>query len=183
MLAEREYLRENAVTYARRWALDRNPLFADFSGIGGDCTNFVSQCVLAGSCEMNFTPTFGWFFLSETSRAPAWSGVREFYSFMTGAVDFRSVNGGVGPYAVEVGRNEILPGDVIQLADEAGDFYHTLIVTGFTDNGDITVCAHSDDHLDRLLSTYNYASLRYLHIPGVRVETGDDFCFERLMNG
>ena len=44
---------ERAVAYARRWALDRNPLFVDFTGQGGNCTNFVSQCVLAGSCVMN----------------------------------------------------------------------------------------------------------------------------------
>ena len=50
MLITKPYQRERAVEYARRWALDRNPLFADFSGIGGNCTNFVSQCVLAGSC-------------------------------------------------------------------------------------------------------------------------------------
>ena len=33
------YDRAHAVAYARRWALSRNPLFYDFTGIGGDCTN------------------------------------------------------------------------------------------------------------------------------------------------
>ncbi|MBR2024561.1 MAG: amidase domain-containing protein, partial [Clostridia bacterium] len=56
----KEYNRENAVKYARKYALMRNPLFFTFEGIGGNCTNFVSQCILAGSCVMNFTPTFGW---------------------------------------------------------------------------------------------------------------------------
>ncbi|MBR5616363.1 MAG: amidase domain-containing protein, partial [Clostridia bacterium] len=43
MLIEIPYMRERAVEYALRWALSRNPLFPDFAGIGGDCTNFVSQ--------------------------------------------------------------------------------------------------------------------------------------------
>ena len=41
MFLNKPYNRERAVEYARRWALSRNPLFENFSGIGGDCTNFV----------------------------------------------------------------------------------------------------------------------------------------------
>ena len=82
MLIERPYYRERAVMYARRWALSRNPLFLDFTGTGGDCTNFVSQCILAGSCVMNFTPTYGWYFRSSADRAPAWSGVEAMNNFL-----------------------------------------------------------------------------------------------------
>ena len=42
MLKEREYERRRALEYARRWAYGRNPLFYNFTGIGGDCTNSVS---------------------------------------------------------------------------------------------------------------------------------------------
>ena len=55
MLWTGEYDRTRALAYAERWALDRNPLFYNFTGVGGDCTNFVSQCVLAGCCVMNGT--------------------------------------------------------------------------------------------------------------------------------
>ena len=61
MIVDAAYLRGRAVAYAERWALSRNPLFYDFAGVGGDCTNFVSQCILAGCCTMNFTPTYGWY--------------------------------------------------------------------------------------------------------------------------
>ena len=47
MLITLEYDRARAVEYARRWALARNPLFLDFTGLGGNCTNFVSQCIFA----------------------------------------------------------------------------------------------------------------------------------------
>ena len=49
MIVYKEYNRASAVAYARRWALSRNPLFTNFAGRGGDCTNFISQCVYAGT--------------------------------------------------------------------------------------------------------------------------------------
>ncbi len=183
MLIEKTYRRDRAVEYARRWALDRNPLFADFSGRGGNCTNFVSQCVLAGSCTMNYTPTFGWYYISLDDRAPAWSGVDYFYDFMTGAPAFSERNGGVGPFAVEVAREAVELGDVIQYANVDGDWYHTVLITGF-DGDEILVSAQSDDALDRPLSSYTAAvTKRFLHIVGVRIEINDDLCFETLLAG
>ena len=82
MIAYKEYNRLRAVQYAKRWALERNPLFIDFAGRGGDCTNFVSQCILAGCCTMNFTPDFGWYYIDSNDRAPAWSSVEFLYDFL-----------------------------------------------------------------------------------------------------
>ena len=107
------YNRSRTVAYARRWALSRNPLFHDFTGGGGNCTNFVSQCLLAGCCQMNFTDTFGWYYLSVDDRAAAWTGVEFFYNFMTGNNE-SPIGDGSGPFAEETGGN-LLPGDVIQL--------------------------------------------------------------------
>ena len=81
MILVKPYNRERAVNYAETWALRRNPLFLNFAGRGGDCTNFTSQCLLAGSCTMDFTPDFGWYYINENDRAPAWSSVRYFYDF------------------------------------------------------------------------------------------------------
>ena len=67
----KEYDRAAALAYARKWALGRNPAYYDFSRIGGDCTNFASQCIFAGAGEMNFTPTFGWFYRSANDRTPS----------------------------------------------------------------------------------------------------------------
>lgn len=168
MLVELIYNRERAVEYARRWANSRNPLFTDFTGRGGDCTNFISQCIFAGAPVMNFTPTFGWYYISENDRAPAWSGVDELYSFLTEAPDFSSQNGKIGPYGFEATMaNQVAIGDIIQLRNANGSYYHTLIISGFDEN-DVLVCAHSDDALDRRLSTYNYDSLRIIHIVGAR---------------
>jgi hypothetical protein len=182
MIAIKAYQRERAVAYARRWAFDRNQLFYDFAGVGGDCTNFVSQCVLAGSCVMNRTPDFGWYYISEADRAPAWSSVEYFYDFMTGAPAFAEQNGGIGPFAIEVPRRNAVPGDVIQYADEEGDWYHTVIISAI-ENGEIYVCAQSNDALDRPLSSYNFSSARFLHIAGVRFEVQDSDCYSYLLSG
>ena len=183
MLLYKPYDRTRAVEYARRWARSRNPLFINFTGYGGDCTSFVSQSILAGSCEMNFTPTFGWYYVSPTDRAPAWSGVEAFYDFMTGAPGFAMENGGTGPYGREVGRAEVMPGDVVQLFDSQGDYYHTLIITELRGN-EILIAAHSDDALDRRLSSYTSAAgQRFIHIEGVRTEVPDDTCYFDLLEG
>lgn len=182
MLFIKPYLSRRAVTYARRWALSRNPLFADFTGQGGNCTNFVSQCVLAGSCVMDFTPTFGWYYLSGEDRAPAWTSVDYFYDFMTGAENFASHNSGLGPFASTVPRRLARPGDVVQLCDTEGDWYHSLLVSA-VERREIYVCAQSDDALDRPLSSYSYARARFLRIQGVHVETQDELQYNCLLDG
>ena len=182
MLINKPYQRMRAVGYARTWALSRNPLFVDFTGIGGNCTNFVSQCLLAGSCVMNYTADFGWYYVSVDDRAPAWSSVEYFYEFVTGAARFASENGGTGPYGRVVERELAMIGDVIQYANRAGDWYHTVIISEIRE-GEIYVCAQSDDALDRPLSSYNFADLRFLHIDGVRFDINDDECYRFLLAG
>lgn len=182
MLVVRPYEREKALQYARRWALARNPLFFNFTGVGGDCTNFVSQAVLAGSCVMNFTPDFGWYYISPDDRAPAFTGVEFFWDFFTGAPDFISVNGGVGPFGREVERDDVMLGDVVQLGRADGDYYHTLLVTAISGE-EIFVSAHSNDVYNRPLSAYNAPLLRFLHIEGVRLDLPLEDCFENLIEG
>ena len=178
MLVERPYDRRRAQEYAQTWASARNPLFYNYTGIGGDCTNFVSQCVFAGSCQMNFTSVFGWYYLDENSRTASWTGVEFFYNFMTG-------NAGVGPYGAEVDETRVAVGDVVQLANAEGNYYHTLLVSGFSEQGEILVAAHSDDAFDRPLSTYNFASARFIKILGVRFEIdfSADTCYADLLAG
>lgn len=155
------YDRQAAIDYAREWAFDRNPRFLDFSEIGGDCTNFVSQCLYAGSGVMNFTPVYGWYYLSSSNRTASWTGVEYLYNFLV-------TNEGVGPFGREVGGYEAEIGDVIQLGDADGDFYHTIIITSLYP--EILVASHSNDALDRPLSSYDYYTARFIHIDGVRTQ-------------
>ncbi len=154
------YDRQAAVSYARRWALDRNPAFYSFDRIGGDCTNFASQSIHAGTKIMNYTPVMGWYYRSSYDRSPSWTGVGYLYNFLIN-------NKSVGPYARVVSQEEAEPGDIVQLGTNDGRFYHSPVITAVTPQ--ILVAAHSDDSLDRPLSSYVYDQARFLHIEGVRV--------------
>lgn len=155
-----DYDRKAAYEYAKKWAFRRNPKYYDFSAIGGDCTNFASQCIYAGAGVMNYTPTFGWFYISANDRTPSWTGVEYLYNFLVG-------NEGVGPFAEEVGLDKLEVGDIVQLGRATGDFYHSPVVVRVTD-GRIYIAAHSYDAFDRPLSSYNFAKARGIHILGVR---------------
>ena len=159
-MRRKEYDRSAAVSYALRWALARNPQYYDFDGIGGDCTNFASQCLFAGSGIMNYTRDTGWYYNSPADRAAAWSGAQYFYNFMTN-------NKSVGPTAVVADIHSLALGDFIQLHN-GSEFYHTLIITGF-ENGEPLICAHTADAYMRRLDTYTFSEPHGLHITGVTV--------------
>lgn len=114
-MIQKRYDRLRAVLYARRWAFSRNPAYFSFNSLGGDCTNFVSQCLFAGSGVMNYTPVFGWFYRSANDRTASWTGVEFLYNFLIS-------NRGDGPAAQEVPLCDLQLGDVIQLGRETGDF-------------------------------------------------------------
>ncbi len=160
----RPYNRQAAVDYAHRWAYLRNPDFYNFDELGGDCTNFASQCLYAGAGVMNYTPTFGWYYNSQYSRAPAWTGVPFFYNFLTRR---KESPGPVGE-CVEIG--DALPGDFVQLRFTAGPFAHNpvIVATGSLPTLDsVLVAAHSEDADYRPLSTYPIQEARFIHILGV----------------
>lgn len=181
MIITKRYNRENAVTYAKNWASGRNPLFTDYTGLGGNCTNFVSQALLAGSCVMDRRTPFGWYYESDANRSPSWTGVDFLYNYLTGNGGYSPNDERSGPYGREVRPLTVQLGDIVQLYKN-GEFYHTLIITGFTQN-DILVSANSDDALNRRLSTYDAEDARFIHIDGVRLEIKDDDCFEALNMG
>ena len=55
------YNRKNVYEYAKKWAYGRNPRYYNFDPVGGDCTNFVSQCIYAGYGQMNYDKNNGWY--------------------------------------------------------------------------------------------------------------------------
>lgn len=159
-MSEPTYQRSRAVAYAAKWALARNPQYFNFDGIGGDCTNFVSQCLHAGGAFMNYTRDVGWYYNNPDDRAAAWSGVPYLYKFLI-------QNKGRGPYAVEAPISSLEPGDIIQLGNGKGNWYHSLFITG-VQNGVPLVTTHSFDAHMRPLNTYVFYQSRGLHIAGIR---------------
>ena len=82
-LMMQKYDRTATVAYAHEWAFGRNPRFYNYENIGGDCTNFASQCLYAGSRVMNFLPTFGWYYINANQKSPSWTGVEYLFHFLT----------------------------------------------------------------------------------------------------
>lgn len=158
----KEYNRAKAVEYAKKWALSANPDFYHFGGIGGDCTNFISQCLLAGEAVMNYANPHGWFYKDSYNRSPSWTSVAQLNKFLL------RMSGSSGPLGKIVSLNEVEEGDIIQLRQNPTHFNHTVIVTKVVGN-EIYVCAHSNDALDRKLSSYQYFALMPIKIIGIEI--------------
>lgn len=161
------YDRLKAVQYAQKWAYGRNPAFYDYEDIGGDCTNFASQCVYAGGGIMNYTRDFGWYYIDANNKSPAWTGVDFFYRFMTREAAT------TGPVAREASIGQIDLGDVIQLSFDGKSWNHSPVVVELLHRparnpADILIAAHSYDSDNRPLNTYDYAGIRFMHFIGVR---------------
>lgn len=154
-----EYDRELAVEYARRWALGKNPKYFHFEGIGGDCTNFISQCLLAGGGKMNYDKYYGWFYISKDNRSPSWTSVKYLQRFLL-------TNNSPGFVVKIMPIDKLQVGDIIQIRQNPEEFNHSVIITKITSR-EIYVCAHSYDALDKPLSTYKALELKGLHIIGV----------------
>lgn len=149
---------EKSVNYALKWAMNRNPAYYDYSHIGGDCTNFISQCIFSGAKIMNYDFNDGWYYVNANDKSPSWTGVNFLSRFLLN-------NKGLAPFAKLVSSPLISKGDIIQLGND-GRFFHSLIVTEIK-NGTPLVCSHSFDALNKPLYDYTFSQLKIIRILGV----------------
>lgn len=157
------YRRDLAVAYAHQWAYRRNPKYYDYENLGGDCTNFASQCLYAGTGVMDYTPTFGWYYISANNKAPAWTGVTYFYNYIT-----RKENR-PGPFGFNAKLDQLEPGDFVQLGFQNYVFSHTPIIVQIGNPPTLSntlVAAHTDNVDYRPLDTYVVQQMRFIHIMG-----------------
>jgi hypothetical protein len=155
-----------AVEYAHRWALDRNPNFLDFDELGGDCTNYISQILLAGGCKMDHTPVYGWYYSSGSEKSPSWTGVEQHYTYLMKEKEH-------GVIAKEINAEEAQAGDIVQLSFNGRNFQHTPFIVEVSQTPDvpfhfdqIKICAHSFDSQNRALDTYQWRKIRFIRILG-----------------
>ena len=162
-LRQEKYDRQKAKEYAKKWAYGRNPKYYDFDNLGGDCTNFVSQCIYAGSGIMNYTKNTGWYYNSLNDRSPSWTGVQFLSKFLVN-------NRSIGPRGREVEIGEIEIGDIAQISFNGTSFTHTVIVVniGNTKTLDNThIACHTYDSYGRRISSYDFKIIKFIHIDGV----------------
>ena len=162
VLKEKQYDRNKCLNYAQKWALSRNPEYYNYEKIGGDCTNFASQCIYAGSGVMNYN---NWYYKNANNKSPSWTGVEFLYNFLIN-------NKSIGPHGIKVLQTQIQIGDLIQLSSNGQRFSHSLIVVGIQNLNylsDIYIATHSMDALGRPVSTYNFKKIRFIHINNVQI--------------
>ncbi|MCI8309904.1 MAG: amidase domain-containing protein [Clostridia bacterium] len=155
-----KYNRQKAIEYAKKWAFKRNPNYYNFDSIGGDCTNFISQCLYEGSKTMNYTNTYGWYYKSANDKSPSWTGVQFLYNFLIN-------NKGLGPIANVSNQTDVQIGDIIQLSFDNTTFSHSLIIVE-KENNKTLVASHTFDTYGRNINSYSYKKIRFIHILGVQ---------------
>ena len=163
-MKEIQYQREKVLQYAEKWAFLRNPNYYNFDSVGGDCTNFASQCLYAGSNTMNYTKNIGWYYINGNNKSPSWSGVEFFYKFLIN-------NKNIGPYGKDVEQREIQLGDFVQLSFDGNKFVHTLVVVEIENPfrlSGIKIATHTFDSFNKAISEYSFEKIRFIHIEGVR---------------
>lgn len=73
-----------AVAYAQQYAYNYNSQYHNFNPDGGDCANFVSQCLYAGGLQM----TDGWYYngnASNYNRSTSWTYCPAMYNYFKSA--------------------------------------------------------------------------------------------------
>ena len=152
------YNREAVYEYAKKWAYGRNPKYYNFDPVGGDCTNFVSQCIYAGGIQMNYDRNNGWYYIDGNNKSPSWTGVEFLYSFL-------ATNNNLGPKGEETTIEKLEIGDVVQLSFNGQIFSHSLIVVkNGTNVNNTLIAAHTYDIFGKSVSEYGYEKYRCIHI-------------------
>lgn len=116
------YDREAAVAYSSQWVGKRNEEWDDFSGSGGNCQNFVSQCLYAGGIPMDFQGDEQWMWRNDGTYSASWVGVDPFYYYA-------DANQGEGLAAsADVSYYEGEEGDLIRMGSPE-DWNHVVIIS------------------------------------------------------
>lgn len=133
--------RRKTVQYAENWWDTYNPAFRNFDV---DCTNYVSQCLLAGGGSMHGSPQRedGWWY-GDNSWSFSWAVAHSMRWYLSGATT------GIAGVTVE-SAEELHVGDVICYDFEGdGRWDHTTIVVAKDDDDMPLVNAHTDNSRHR----------------------------------
>ncbi len=148
LTADHPYDRESALAYSYKYVDKRNlDSFADYSDAGGNCQNFVSQCLYAGGIPMDTVGNEVWkwydLILSNTGssygRSSSWTGVDEFVAYAENNTGFGLVAEVGAPYFTGEA------GDVLQVGTE-GDWRHAVLIAD-------VVCDEDGSVIDYLVNS------------------------------
>lgn len=158
-----------AANYAIRYALKPNKAYKYFEPIndnGGDCTNFISQCLRAGGAPMDFNYLRPWWYDMKQGKASvSWAVAHSLYWYLrTNQSNNRNAIKGL---EVE-GVNELQLGDLIFYENYSNVIFHATIITSFVEvNGkrEPLISQHTSDALNvTYKKSYAYKKAHFLKI-------------------
>lgn len=177
-----EYNREDAIAYAKNYYYFPNGSYQDYSNVGGDCTNFVSQCLAAGDMTMigsiNAYSDSNWYYYGPNipSRSTSWTGAEEFRKHWANDSDNDGNNrawmyrlfqyGYAEEHWLTTTAGVVRGGDPIQLVYTGGEAYHTMFALQFlinpmTGDDDIYYAQHSDNKKAYLSDLFDILQQQY----------------------
>lgn len=135
--------------YQDKWWNDRNPAYTNYSGKGGDCTNYASQVLHAGGAPYDKTGSYTWY-----PDSYSWINV-------AGIKNYLLNNTYTGPCGKTVSKlSELTCGDLIQIKEN-----HTVVVyKGGTKDPYVT--AHSSNYKGRFIKRYGSKNLKRILVKG-----------------
>lgn len=169
------YSGQAAANYAREHWNDPNPNWCDYTYNGGDCTNFVSQCLLAGGWTQKtgsgYCQDDAWFhkgvghcWNTSTVRnySCSWTQAKDLYRYLSYVSNATLVwMGNQTPYA--------RIGDIIQIKGSNSEMVHSTIVTKIA-GGHIYVTYRNaynyDPAKDVAIDLFGYENCYYWSING-----------------
>ena len=130
------YNREKAVEYARKYALLPNTKdWKNYEAYGGDCTNFVSQCLFAGGIPFDHQGKYvtqKWYWYSDQYRTPSFTSADALKTYMLS-------NDGFGLVAQVGDMQSMKIGDIVQLGDLEKTTHSMLVVGLVKEDGDLSL--------------------------------------------
>jgi hypothetical protein len=138
-----------ALAYMRQWLWSYNPDYRKYDGVGGDCTNFVSQVLRAGG----WADVTGWYqsdsawWYNWTNQSFTWAGAQNMYNYINQS----------GRASFAASTKDMLAGDIVQfrLGDYMPDaIHHSAVVDASDGLGNIWISYHSGPAEHELLSTF-----------------------------
>lgn len=160
------YSRAAAVEYATKYALKPNPNYKYFSlsNTGGDCSNFLSQCLGAGGGIMSSDWWYRHYSPPNTNYdtwAVSWAVAHSLYWYLkrNSGTNTSSIKG------IEVSNVDLLElGDLIFYEDSGGRIFHSAIVT-YKSNYEVLISQHSYEALNiSYLKTWSAKKTHYMKI-------------------
>ncbi|MBP0966561.1 MAG: amidase domain-containing protein, partial [Oscillospiraceae bacterium] len=124
-----------AIEYAQKYAYDYNSDYKNYNSSGGDCANFVSQCLYAGGLAM----TDGWHYRNSGSDVTgSWTGCTSMHRYFESA----------GYTIIENPSSaQLIPGNVVLYAkDNSGTWNHAAILVENNGSDTPKVAAHNNNH-------------------------------------